>query len=327
MTSSTSPSEPPVPPRVPRLAPALLTAALLAWALGAVYTLRWNPEVRFFQRVHEAKRAWAAGLSPSNRVLVVGGSGCMTSIDPVRMRDAHGLEVLNLGLGAGAGAKFLGRYAMDWARPGDLLILSIEPGLLTGPIDWKSLGVQLAAANGTWQLWQEPDRWEWPSRLLGLRPGGQHLFTLLGKAVLRQPWYRYGLDEIQPGGWHAVAARRDVPSPGPGPVAVSPDARAWLADLKAQCDRRGVRLAYAIPWFYGSEADRPAMVEAHRRFLEDVGRLVPIVPDPSMGVNTRREDYADSLVHPTPEAARRRTDDLAKILRAWRPVSDPPRGP
>jgi len=327
MTSSTSPFEPPGPSRVPRLARALLAAALLAWALGAVYTLRWNPEVRFFHRVHEAKRAWALGLSASNRVLVVGGSGCMTSIDPVRMREAHGLNVLNLGLGAGSGAKFLGRYAMDWARPGDLLILSIEPGLLTGPIDWKSLGVQLAAANGTWQLWHEPGSWEWPSRLLGLRPGGQHLFTLAGKAVLRQPWYRYGLDEIQPGGWHAVAARREVPSPGPGPVAVSPDARAWLADLKAQCDRRGVRLAYAIPWFYGSEADRPAMVEAHRRFLEDVGRLVPIVPDPSMGVNPRREDYADSLVHPTPEAARRRTDDLAKILRAWRPVSDPPRGP
>ena len=312
-----------VPSRVPRFALALLTAAVLAWALGASYTLRWNPEVAFFHRVHEAKRAWAADLAPSNRVLVVGGSGCMTSIDPVRMREAHGLNVLNLGLGAGAGAKFLGRYAMDWVRPGDLLILSIEPGLLTGAIDWKSLGVQLAAANGTWHLWDEPDRWDWPSRLLGLRPGGQHLFTLLGKAVLRQPWYRYGLDEIQPGGWHAVAARRDVPSPGPGPEALSSEARAWLADLKVQCDQRGVRLAYAIPWFYGAEADRPAMVEAHRRFLGDVGRLVPIVPDPSMGVNTRREDYADSLVHPTPEAARRRTDDLARLLRGWRPADAP----
>lgn len=298
----------------------LLMAAVLAWSVGALYTLRWNPEVRFFRGVHEAKRAWATGLSPSNRVLVVGGSGCMTSIDPVRMREAHGLNVLNLGLGAGAGAKFLGRYAMDWARPGDRLILSIEPGLLTGPIEWKSLGVQLAAANGTWHLWDE-GRWEWPSRLLGLRPGGQHLFTLLGKALLRQPWYRYGIDEIRPGGWHEVAARRDVASPGPGPVALSPEARAWLAELKTECDRKGVILAYAIPWFYGSEEDRPVMVEAHRQFLDDVGRLVPVLPDPSMGVNTRREDYADSTVHPTGEAARRRTDALARILRDGHPGS------
>lgn len=65
------------------------------------------------------------------------------------------------------------------------------------------------------------------------------------------------------------------------------------------------------------------MVDAHRRFLEDVGRLVPVLPDPSMGVNTRREDYADSLVHPTPEAARRRTDDLARLLRGWRPADAP----
>ena len=264
-----------------------------------------------------------AGLSPSNRVLVVGGSGCMTSIDPVRMRDVHGMNVLNLGLGAGAGAKFLGRYALDWARPGDLLILSIEPGLLTGPVEWKSLGVQLAAANGTWHLWDEPGRWEWPSRLLGLRPGGHHLFTLLGKALLRQPWYRYGIDEIRPGGWHEVAARREVASPGPGPVALSPEAWAWLAGLKAECDRRGVKLAYAIPWFYGSEEDRPVMVEAHRRFLDDVGRFVPVMPDPSMGVNTRRADYADSTVHPTGEAARRRTDDLARLLRDWRPEVAP----
>ena len=118
-----------------------------------------------------------------------------------------------------------------------------------------------------------------------------------------------------------MAARREVPSPGPGPVALSPEARAWLADLKAQCDRKGVSVAYAIPWFYGSEADRPAMVEAHQRFLADVGRIVPILPDPSLGVNTRREDYADSLVHPTGEAARRRTDDLARILRDWHPGS------
>lgn len=294
-------------------------AAVVAWVLGAVYTLRWNPEVAFFHRVHEAKRTWEADLSSSNRVLWVGGSGCMTSIDPVRMREVHGLNILNLGLGAGAGAQFLGRYAMDWARPGDLLILTIEPGLLTGPIEWKSLGVQLAAANGTWHLWNEPSRGEWPSRLLGLRPGGYHLFTLLGKALLHQPWYRYGTDEIRPGGWHEVAARREVPSPGPGPVALSPEARRWLADLKAECDGRGVKLAYAIPWFYGSEADRPAMVEAHRRFLEDVGRFVPVLPDPSMGVNSQRGDYADSLVHPTGEAARRRTDDLAKILGKWHP--------
>jgi len=65
------------------------------------------------------------------------------------------------------------------------------------------------------------------------------------------------------------------------------------------------------------------MVEAHQRFLADVGRIVPILPDPSMGVNTQRGDYADSLVHPTGEAARRRTDDLARILRDWHSGSVP----
>lgn len=320
MTSSTSHSE----SRVPWLAVRLIAAALAAWLVGAWYTVKVNPEVAFFSRVHEKKVEWLAAAPATNRVFFVGGSSCMTSIDPVRLRDTHGLNVVNLGLGAGMGAKYLGRYALDPLRRGDRLVISMEQGLMIGPVDWKSLGVQFAAANGLWSTVDEPGVWDMPHVLLMLRPGGYHTFTLLGKALLRQPWYRYQEDEIRPGGWHEVAARRDVPSPGPGPSALSPQARQWLRDVKADCERLGVEVVYAVPWIYGDESEAAAMREANRKFLADVSSVIPVLQDPELGVHTARADYADTLAHPTGDGARLRTDRLADIIRRWQflPSSD-----
>lgn len=295
----------------------LVVAALAAWLVGAWYTVRLNPEVAFFSRVHEKKTGWIAEVPQTNRVFFVGGSSCMTSIDPVRLRDTHGLNVVNLGLGAGMGAKYLGRYALDRVRRGDRLVISMEQGLLTGPIDWKSLGVQFAAANRLWSTIDEPGVWDMPHVLLTLRPGGYHTFTLLGKALLRQPWYRYQENEIRPGGWHEVAARRDVVSPGPGPTTLSPQARQWMRDVKTECDRLGVEVVYAVPWLYGDEAESEAMREANRKFLADVSAIIPVLQDPESGVHTVRSDYSDTQAHPTADGARLRTDRLAEIVKRW----------
>jgi hypothetical protein len=312
MASSTSHSE----PRIPALAIRLLLAALAAWAVGAVYTVKVNPEVAFFRHVHEAKRAWESTLPATNRILFVAGSSCMTSIDPVQLRDRHGIVAMNLGLGAGMGPRFLARYALDRARPGDRLVLSFEEGLLTGPIGWESLGVQFAAATGRPDLLDEPGSFHWPRTLLALRPGGYHAFTLLGKAVLRQPWYRYSAEEVRPGGWHEVAARRTVVSPGPGPDALSPAARTWLRELRTECERRGMTVVYTPPWLYGAEAQAEAMREANRRFLADIGTILPVLRDDEFGVHTDLTHYADTVAHPTGEGARINTDRVARLVKA-----------
>lgn len=58
----------------------------------------------------------------------------------------------------------------------------------------------------------------WPAALLALRPGGYHVFTLLGKLVQGRPLYRYNTAEVRPSGFtpdtcsdaldHADIARR-----------------------------------------------------------------------------------------------------------------------
>jgi hypothetical protein len=315
MASSTSPSEP--ASRTPRLALRLLATAVATWAACASYTVRLNPEVRFFHAVHRAKLDWEPQVGPTNRVLFVAGSSCMTSLDPVHLEKEHGIHAMNLGLGAGMGPRFLARYALDRARPGDRMLLSFEQGLLAGPVGWDSLGVQFAAAIGRPDLLGGPDGYGITSTLLSLRPGGYHVFTLLGKLALRQPLYRYGAAEVRPGGWHAVAARRPVESLGILPDALSPQARQWLRELKAECDRKGIQVAYTPPWLYGSGHDASAMREANLRFLADVGTVLPVLRDEELGVHTEVGDYADTVAHPTPEGAAVNTDRMARLVEGW----------
>jgi hypothetical protein len=306
---------------MPRLAIRLLAAATLTWVLGAAYTVRINPEVAFFRVVHQAKLDWISTVPTTPRVLFVAGSSCMTSIDPVRLRDEHGIHGLNLGLGAGMGPRFLAHYALDQARPGDRLVLSFEQGLLIGPMGWETLGMQFAAATGRPDLLAEHGTIPWTSLLLALRPGGQHGFTLLGKALLRQPWYRYRAQEVRPGGWQEVEARRPVTSPGPGPTALSPAARVWLREVREECDRRGVLVAYALPWLYGEASEAMELREANRRFLAEVETILPVLQDEEWGVHTERAHYADTVAHPTGEGARINTDRVARLVKPWRVAS------
>lgn len=302
---------------MPRLAVRLLAAAATTWMACAAYTLHVNPEVGFFRAVHRAKLAWEPQVGPTNRILFVAGSSCMTSIDPVHLEKEHGIHALNLGLGAGMGPRFLARYALDRAHAGDRLLLSFEQGLLTGPVGWESLGVQFAVAIGRADLLEGPDGPGIGSALLTLRPGGYHVFTLLGKLALRQPLYRYQASEVRPGGWHAVSVRRPVESGRVLPESLSPQSRQWLRELKAECDRRGVLVAYTPPWLHGSPGDAPGMRESSLRFLADMETILPVLRDEELGVHTEAGDYADTVAHPTPEGAAINTDRVARLVEGW----------
>lgn len=313
MDSSTLPSE----KRLPNLAVRLILTAILTWVSGALYTIYLNPEVTFFRRVHQSKVAWEKTLPDSKRILFVAGSSCMTSLDPVALRNRHGIDALNLGLGAGMGPRLLARYAIDRAHRGDSLLLSFEQGLLIGPLDWEPLGLQFAMTT------DDPKRllqFEGPpvsQILLALRPGGYHLFTLLGKALLQQPWYRYSSAEIQTGGWHQVSVRRPVSSPGPGPTKLSSEARIWLKEIHRECEKKGIRVAYTPPLLYGADSEATIIREANRRFLTDVESILPVLSDAGLGVNTNLTDYADTVAHLNGAGAQKNTDRIAALVKAW----------
>src|SRR5262245_31335164 len=106
---------------VPWWALQLIGVAVAVWAISAVYTLRLNPEVAFFTHANAVKLKWVQHLDAihTNKYVIFGGSSCTTSIAPRRMLELHGLPAVNMGLGAGMGAKILTRNALQAVRPGD----------------------------------------------------------------------------------------------------------------------------------------------------------------------------------------------------------------
>jgi hypothetical protein len=320
MPSSTSPSS----RGWPCQAFALLLLALVALGAAALYTVRWNPEVCFYRHAIDVKRAWSARLAaapaPAPRHLLAGGSSAAFSVDGERMLDRHGVRLVNFGLHAGMEAPFLLAIAAREARPGDTLIVAMEPELLTTPFTAPDLAAQMGLALGEPRLIAASDLTgapvPWVDSLVAMRPGAYHAFTLLGKVLLRKPLYRYAAPEIHASGWQEARDFREFALIQPGAPGLSADGRALLAALVRWAEAREVRVCYALPW----ACVEPAVLEEFRRtsasFLRDVAALLPVLKDPALGVHAVREHFSDTGWHLTPAGAQVRTDALAAQLAA-----------
>jgi len=238
------------------------------------------------------------------------------------MLERHKLPVLNLGFAAGMGANVLTRYALETLQPGDTLVVALELGLLSGPVELEPLGVQFLLASGHSELLRDNGQIPWATALLDLRPGGYHVFTLLGKVLLGQPLYRYAPAEFETGGWHKVAARRDLGVPVVTTNKLSSAGRAWLVKIRDECLRRNVRVACTIPWQFCMPEDLGALQRQNLQFLREMSAVLPVLREPSLGTHAVREHFADTDMHPTAEAAGLRTDELAAAIKSWTPWTD-----
>lgn len=320
MPSSTSHFEP-----APRGTAALLLAsALIALLASAAYTRWWNPEVRLYVHAVEVKEAWARQLDSgfTNKTLVFGGSSTSFTIDPVRIRDRTGLAVANYGLHAGMLPRFLTGFAAASARPGDLLLMAMEPELLVVPINGSDLAAQMGFAldQPEWvhasNVTGEPVHWV--ENLVSLRPGAYHFFTLLGKIALGRPLYRYAPTDFTESGWQRTEERRAIANPGRWAAPLTVDARILLTALKEWSATHGIRLAYALPWQYVAEPYAAAYQADNLRFLVQVSEFLPVLADERLGAYGVREHFADTPLHLTPAGAAVRSDELAALLKAGR---------
>ncbi len=306
--------------RVPKKAAILLLTAILSWAGAAVFTFHVNPEIRFYEEAIKRKRAWADRLNHlySAKTVIYGGSSCAFSIDGERMEKIHGLPTVNFGLHAGFGAQFLSNIALTACRSGDTLAIALEPDLLAKTIERTSVEIQLGYALGEPSLAKKVSQTDYAPQLsdfLEFRPGGQFVFTMLGKVALRKPAYRYQINEVHESGWQTTSMRVNLDGEAAGPMVISKDGYTLLNALRKECDEKHIHLVYSLPWFY---VDANA-IRQHRtasiRFLEQIIKIVPALRDPYLGACSNSKLYADSRWHLTEQGAAIRTDALAQELR------------
>ena len=322
MPSFTSHSKPAIP-WIPWLTLGLLLAGLLGWSGAAAYTLWLNPEVGHFTYSDAVKRRWAEEMTRQHgpKVVVFGGSSCEFAIDGERMLERFGLPCVNAGRGAGMGIPVLTMAALRDCRPGDTLVVALEPVLMTEPLDTPNLGIQFSIAAGHREWIRDPLP---PARpisfleaALALRPGGYHTFTLLGKLIQRRPFYRYQSGDLRPSGWIQTPVRVPVSGPPRHSAVIPGEVRQFLRSLRDWCREHEVRLAYSIPWGYTPPEEMEVFRQENARFLLQVAEAMPVLRDPRLGAHPVREHFSDSVWHLTEEGAWLRTDELARQVLEW----------
>ena len=310
---------------IPRLTLWLAAFALLTSLAGAAYTLWINPEVRFWKGAAQRKLDWCEKMRAKHGYVigVVGGSSTTFGIDAASIEKKHGLPVANLGLHAGAGPEAIVGFGLAALKKGDTLIVSLEPGLLTGPLsDPPNLGTQIAYALGA------PEMIRWDSsqprpvflrELTRLQPGGDNLITMAGKLLFGMPLYRYDLSNSLAGGLQITDERRDFethdnPDSAAPQIDLSEEARAFLTRLRDECATRGIHVAYLLPWVYSPPEKAEPLRQAHKRFLSQVEQILPGLQDDQLGVHEVREDFADTNMHLTAKGAVEKSHNLANKI-------------
>lgn len=298
--------------------------AFLAWAAAAFYSLRLNPEIRFYLGLSGIQQAWADHLrsATGSQFILIGGSSALFSVMPERAWGQDRVPLVNFGLAAAIEPQVMVLRGLGQAQSGDTLLLGMEPALLTGGGKPGGLGIQysLAMAKPGWIC--DPQlgisAMSWGSALLGLRPGGYHMVTLAGKLLLRMPLYRYQLQDVSQGGWVRTEVR-DFEDNAPGH---GPELSAWsvgmLGALMQQAKERQIQLVYVLPWAYCPLRQAGKFRQENIRFLLQIEEFMPVLLDPRLGAIHDKGLFADSSWHLNREGSKQRTDELAAQLRSLR---------
>lgn len=311
---------------MPRLTLKLLLVAFVTSVAGATYAIWLNPEMHFWKTAAERKLSWVEQMRAKHGhvIGVVGGSTTTFAIDAGLIEREYGLPVANLGLHAGVGAEACAGFGLAALQSGDTLIVSIEPDMLTGEdVGATSLATRLAYSLGKPEIlhWQKSEGFTLQAAdFTKFQPGGGHVITMLGKLAMRMPLYRYSAENSQPGGLQITDERRNfavgtATNTKAATLSLSPEGAALLANIRQAAERRGIRVAYAMPWSYAPEQSAEIQRQANSHFLDQVAAIMPVIREPAMGVHTARDEFADTAQHLTSDGARHRSQEFAKTIR------------
>lgn len=300
---------------------ALLTGALLS----AAYMNWGNPNVRFQRKV--IKKQFQSLHKPeatAQRVLVVGGSSVSFSIQPELLQQEFGLNVVNLGLPAGAGRGLHCEWALQEVRAGDLVVLSFES---TG---WTEQEQTLITPLGSqfWFLNIGPqynfdsrlgevgvkERYQWTD----IRPGGKHLVTLATKLAFKQPLFRYDEENLREGGYLAGTSGWGIqPDDYLLKLELAPLQRRLLTAMKKKVEQLGARLVVSLPWRLTKDELLVEQQELNLKLIGEIEQVAPVIHDPWLGVCNRVDWYADTGWHLTEEGADARSRAFGSGLVQW----------
>ncbi len=297
---------------------ALITGLVLSMVASVIYTLDYNPEIKFWKAALNSKRAWSDKIhSAPGRVNVFsGGSTTAFQIDDAILTREFSIPSVNAGLNAGLGLDGTVAQATTFLKKGDRLVLMTEPEMLAGGGgEITALNNQLTVATGLKEGFTQRDS-DGHSRLKALsscRPGLYHVATMIGKIVSRRPSYRYQLEDIQEGGFVVTPVRNDMSHEGLSVQrhTLTPRAKNFLSELREWAAQRGIEVIYLFPVSYIKPELLDEQRQANEVYLKEIETIIPVCRDSFLGASADADDFADTALHMTQKAAQNRTRVLA----------------
>jgi hypothetical protein len=299
---------------------ALLTAFILSYLLAVIYSLLINPEVRFWKEAYKRKIDWARALTTDGRtkLVFIGGSSTAFQIDAAMLTEA-GIPSVNMGMHAGMGIRATAAFGLSAVARGDTVIWAFERDRLTKEPELDPLGYQALVATGV-IFHSGPQQLALqgidPVNVLNaLRPGLDHCAVMLAKVAMGHPLYRYKEKFIRAGGAITTDERRPMPLTPFKQTFPNSSTLAWIYSMISGLAQIDCPTAYLIPQSYVPPEDAAASLVANRDFLEGLGGITPVVPDPVMGVQTNLQSFADTPSHLRAESMEQRIRNLIPLLK------------
>lgn len=313
----------------------VLLSLAAAYALGFYIAVPANPEIQFWKSVVDLRTKEIASVRQNQAkqpiIFFTGGSSCAFSIDPKIIEETCGLPAFNLGLPVTAGDKYLVHQALQQTRPGDILVICLEPDLLTAtqPITSPSkfsfaiasTGGKIADAAGGDTF---ASKLTLPAYLNLSRPGPTHITTLAAKLITKRG-YRYTAEDIRYRGRIETQIQdlKMAPSTLAPNTKLSVRGRQLLELTKIAAQQKGVGLVYSMPWHYTSEEYIPQNRSNKRQILNDIDTIIPSIDDSYTGAVSVQEYFSDTGLHLSKAGSELRSQALATELKRWLDRNDP----
>lgn len=285
-----------------------------------------NPEVAFWLSVQEARDGELEELRKKNGgipvIIFTGGSSCAFSVRPTIVEKETGLPAINLGLAAGSGSKFIIEQARLKCRPGDILVMALEPHFLVqeGRGRPTQLGISLATVGGDPSMAAGGesfgDRVSLAEFSNFMRPGPRYTATWGGKAIRGDLGYRYKIGDLRAGGWLESAYR----PPEVDRLKVmqsrklSNEGKQLLQNFLSRAAKDRIKVYYSLPWILVDPSIEEQMKANSRSLIAEVSKILPVLKDPNFGIQTNAGFFADSSYHLNREGGTIRSRIIGRSL-------------
>ncbi len=303
-----------------------LICLLAAYGLAFYLAVPANPEVRFWQHVVELRDKEIAEVRTQNPdtpiIFFTGGSSCAFSIDPKIIEQECGLPAFNLGLPVAAGAKFILHQALERTQPGDILVICMEPDVLSNydrSEHPSSFSFALSSASGKIREASGGTTFGLTPKISDFlnfsRPGSRHMVTYFAKLASGKG-YRYTTSDMRYRGRLETPIKNNtmLPAGESTGTSLSEDGKELLKTVAATSNTSDVTVFYSMPWQLTTSRCIEGSRRNKKRLLDHIETALPTIRDGYAGVSENPDHFSDSPQHMTAEGSALRSKALASVL-------------